>query len=207
MASTKIITQPVDEPIETDEAQAYMELGDDVDGELITSLIQAARIDIENRTGRAFINRTLQTTLDRTIRDQFPLPEGWVEGPDIIYCADYVELPVGPLSEITEVRWFDEDNQPHIFASDNYYADTAADPGRLVLNRGRSWPDGMRRQSALQITYIAGDGEYATDVDEAVRLAIRMHVAHAYENRGGNADTPEPAAIARLIAPYRTIRV
>ena len=205
MPATRTITEPTDEPIEVLEAQEYMELDSDTDSELIRSLIIAARTDIENRLGRAFLNRTMQTTLDRIISNDVPITSGWSTGADVRYCADYVELPMGPLVEITEVRWFDRDNASHIFASDNYRADT--NKGRLILNQGREWPRGMRDLDSLQITYVAGGATQGESVNEAVRLAVRLHVAHAYENRGGSADTPEPVAIGRLIAPYAVVRL
>ena len=207
MSATKTITQPTDEPVSVQEVMDHMNIAEDMDSDVFRSLIKAARVDIENRIGRALINRTVQSVMDRFIRRSFPLPEGWSEGPDMEYCQPWIELPVYPLVSVSEVRWFAPDGTEDVFASDNYYLDTFREPGRLILREGRSWPDNLRLTNGLQITYVAGYGDNGTDVDEALRLAIKTHVAHAYENRGSEAQSAEPPLIHRLIFPYKRIRV
>jgi uncharacterized phiE125 gp8 family phage protein len=67
-------------------------------------------------------------------------------------------------------------------------------PGRLI--------------AGIELEVTVGYGDAATDVLEALRQAIRLLVAHWYENRGLAAVgtvTVLPATVAALIAPYRML--
>jgi uncharacterized phiE125 gp8 family phage protein len=69
-----------------------------------------------------------------------------------------------------------------------------AQPGRLA--------------AGIELDVVCGYGDAASDVPEPLRQAIRLLVAHWYENRGLatlGAVTVLPATVAALIAPYRVL--
>lgn len=65
-----------------------------------------------------------------------------------------------------------------------------------------------RSAAGIEIDITAGYGDAASDVPEALRQAVRLLVAHWYENRGlatTGAITVLPATVAALLAPYRML--
>ena len=67
-------------------------------------------------------------------------------------------------------------------------------PGRLALG--------------IELDVVVGYGDAAVDVPEPLRQAIRLLIAHWYENRGLAAlgtVTVLPTTVAALIAPYRML--
>ena len=65
-----------------------------------------------------------------------------------------------------------------------------------------------RLAAGIELDVTVGYGDAAVDVPQALRQAIRLLVAHWYENRGlvtvGTA-TVLPQSVAALIAPYRML--
>lgn len=66
-----------------------------------------------------------------------------------------------------------------------------------------------RVAAGIELDVTVGFGIAAADVPEALRQAIRLLVAHWYENRGlvtiGANYSPLPQSVAALIAPYRML--
>ena len=79
-----------------------------------------------------------------------------------------------------------------------------------VVGRGPAPAPATRAPGAIEIDITAGYGALAADVPSPLRHAIRMLVAHWYEQRGAvggvrAADTV-PLGFAALVAPYRILR-
>src|SRR5690606_36246613 len=89
--------------------------------------------------------------------------------------------------------------------------------GRFTLARGRSarlvWTSGAfpwpgQRYNGIEVDYVAGFGEVPDDVSEALRLAVKRLVAHAYQKRDGETlNGPLPEDVAGLISPWRRVRL
>jgi uncharacterized phiE125 gp8 family phage protein len=66
-----------------------------------------------------------------------------------------------------------------------------------------------RLAAGIELDVVVGFGDAAIDVPEPLRQAIRLLVAHWYENRGvaaiGHAVAMLPATVAALLAPYRML--
>ena len=65
-----------------------------------------------------------------------------------------------------------------------------------------------RLAAGIEIDVVSGYGDDAADVPQPLRQAIRLLVAHWYENRGlaaVGAVTVLPSTVAALIAPYRML--
>ena len=63
--------------------------------------------------------------------------------------------------------------------------------------------------AGIELDVTAGYGDAAIDVPEPLRQAIRLLVAHWYENRGliasGTTTSVLPSTVAALLAPYRVL--
>jgi uncharacterized phiE125 gp8 family phage protein len=65
-----------------------------------------------------------------------------------------------------------------------------------------------RAASGIELDVVCGYGDTALAVPEALRQAMRILLAHWYENRGllaAGGSAPLPSGAAALIAPYRMV--
>jgi uncharacterized phiE125 gp8 family phage protein len=186
--SSVLLTAPAVEPLSLDEAKAFLRVEHSDDGEVIAALIAGARIHVESQTRRALITQSWRLSAD-----------GWP--PD-------GRLPVlpAPLQALTAARVYDFEGLAH-----------DVDVQAFVLDRGASllafapWalPAPGRVAAGIELDVTVGYGDAAVDVPEALRQAIRMLVAHWYDNRGliaiGNQIAELPATVSALTAPYRML--
>ena len=110
-----------------------------------------------------------------------------------------------PSQSLTAARVYDFDNVAHAL-------DTAA----FVLDKGASalifapWalPAPGRAVAGIELDVTVGYGDASVDVPEPLRQAIRLLVAHWYDNRGLTAAGTTfvlPQTVAALLAPYRML--
>lgn len=172
-----LTTAPAVEPVSTAEAKTHMRVTASDEDTYIGTLIEAARIDSELVQHRQFITATYTLTLDR-----FP-------------AGDYIDLPRPPLQSVTSVKYYDSSGTQQTFSSSNYTVDTSAAPGRIYVDWDTGWPSDVDdRRNAVEIIYKAGYGDAATSVPNTTIQAIKIKVAHWFENR-------EPVAVGVSVAP------
>lgn len=184
-----LLSGPAAEPVTLAEAKQFIRVEHDDDDDVITALIAGARIHIETLTRRALITQTW-----RIVRD------AWPENGRLAL------LPV-PLVELVAVRiWANGTTQTIDLAG--FALDSASAPAMLVFTRGTLMPP-ERPSAGIEIDMTCGYGDAAEDVPEPMRQAIRMLVAHWYENRGmvtlGQEVATVAATVAALIGPYRVL--
>jgi len=189
MYSNKRTTDPASEPVTKAELDAHLR-GDGVleanEADLLDSLILAAREYVEEFTRRALITQSWTLVMDawpQAKGDNLGWWDGVREGSISSGTQGFVELPIGQLQSVTSVTTYDNDNSSTVFASSNYFLDTNATPGQLILNTGTVWPVFTRTRNGIEIEYVAGYGDNATDVPGALRQAVKQLAAHWYENR------------------------
>jgi uncharacterized phiE125 gp8 family phage protein len=183
-----LLGAPASEPLALAEAKLYLRVETDDDDDLIGALIVAARSHIETRTRRALITQTW-----RFVLDCWP-PDG------------RLPLRLAPLQSVAAARVYDAAGAMH-----------AIDPGTFVVDAAAStiafvpWaaPAPGRAAAGIEIDVVAGYGNAGSDVPETLRQAMRLLIAHWYENRGiaatGQALTTLPATVETLVAPYRVV--
>lgn len=185
--SSILLSAPAVEPLSLAEAKAFLRVEHADDDDVIAALISASRIHIEAQTRRALVTQDW-----RIILDAWP-----VDG----------RLPIrpAPLRTLTAVRVYDAGGVAHAVEPESFVLDTGgselayapwalAAPGRLA--------------AGIELDVAVGYGDAGTDVPEPLRQAIRLLLAHWYENRGLAAVgtvTILPSTVAALIAPYRML--
>jgi uncharacterized phiE125 gp8 family phage protein len=186
--SSLLLTAPAVEPLSLAEAKAFLRVETADDDAVVTALIAGARIHIEAQTRRALITESWRLAFD-------------------CWPADG-RLSVGPapLQTLTAARVFDMNNVAQ-----------AVDTAAFVPDKGASalifapWalPAPGRAQAGIALDVTVGYGDAASDVPEPLRQAMRILVAHWYENRGlvttGANYSALPSTVAALIAPYRVL--
>jgi len=202
----------VNEPVTLAEAKDHMRISDTNDDTYIPLLIKAARRRLEEETGRAFCTQTW-----RFVMDQFPrytrrsYPVGFMPiilpRPPLIVAAA-IQSPATPSSP--NIAYLDGAGNPQtLVLNTDFIADGVSEPARLQLAFGKSWPATIRQQSAVTIDFQAGYSADATLVPEELKMAIKMVIAHWYENRESviveARTTPQevPQSAMWLIDPFK----
>src|SRR5215208_5593238 len=171
---TIMTAPPMAEPLSLGEAKLHLRIDGADEDTLISTLIAAARRQVETAAGLVMVTQDWSIFFDR-----------WPASP-------IVELALAPIQSIEEVRIYGEDDESSLLDPAHYYADTLLRRPRLVLRRDRVWPPPGRVANGIEIKVRAGYGG-ATEVPEGLRLAMLRLIAHWYENRGDGdeaANTP-----------------
>ncbi|MBX3014850.1 MAG: head-tail connector protein [Caldilineaceae bacterium] len=178
-----MITQPVLEPVTMPEMREHLRVEHTEEDTLIDSLIIAARELCELTTRRSFITQTLRLHL-----------MAWPKGPSL-------RLMRPPLQSVVAIRYVDEAGVTQPWASSHYVVDTNGE--RVVLQNNATWPAAtLQAGSPITVDYVAGYGDEPQYVPERYRQAIRLLVAHWYENREVAAEkqqTELPYAVKALL--------
>jgi uncharacterized phiE125 gp8 family phage protein len=180
----KVTTEPTIEPVSVEDIKLFARIDGDYEDDLIQALIVAVRESTEQYLGRSLIQQTITMTLDF-----------W---PNVV-----IQLPRPPLISVDSVKIIDEDGVKTTYSSDNYYLNTIAEPGQLILKAtSASLPDVSDRDFATyEIIFKAGYGTLAINVPQAIKNGIKTWVTFLYENRQP-IDKP-PFAASMLFTPYR----
>lgn len=139
------------------------------DDALLEGFRSAAHGYAEHYAGRAFGSQTLELALDE-------FPEG------------SIELPRGPVTSITSVKYIDEDGVEQTLDTSLYTLDDYGIQCWVVPAVDTEWPAIMEVANAVKVRYVAGD------LPGAVRSAMLLTVGHLYANRESTA----PMALQEL---------
>jgi uncharacterized phiE125 gp8 family phage protein len=185
-----LLSPPLVEPISLAEAKAYLRVEHDDDDGVIAALIAGARVHVEAQTRRALI-----TQIWRIIRDAWP-------------ADGRIAIVPTPLRELLAARVYRLDGSTQAIDVAAFVADAASAPAVLGFTLG-ALPAPGRMVGGIELDIEVGYGNAPSDVPEPLRQAIRVLIAHWYENRGllgeGGAVAMLPQSAAALIAPYRVL--
>lgn len=183
-----LLSGPAAEPVTLAEAKAHLRVEHAADDDIIVALIAGSRIHVEAQARRALITQSWRLT-----RDVWP-DSGFV-----------AVLPV-PLVTLDAARVYRADGTTQAIDTGAFTLDTAAAPARLGFTRG-ALPVPGRANAGIEIDVTCGYGGDGDDVPEPLRQAIRLLVAHWYENRAlvSGEVAVLPQTVAALIAPYRVL--
>jgi uncharacterized phiE125 gp8 family phage protein len=186
--SAILLTAPAIEPVSLAEAKAFVRVEHNDDDDLLTALVAGARHLVESRTRRALITQNW-----RLVRDAWP-------------ADGRIDVVPAPLQSLDAVRVFDADGVALALDLQGFVVDRAA--SRLAFAPWSPAAPG-RSTAGIELDITAGYGSAAIDVPEPLRQALRMLIAHWYDNRGlaaiGQSVAMLPATVAALIAPHRMV--
>ena len=185
----RVTVQPAVEPVTLDElkAQLRIELDNDTENAYLTSLIPAARFEIENYLRKKLITQTLELTLDSWPFTAMPLWEGTRTIARSAFNGQRaLKLWFPPLQSVDSVEITRDNGSIDIYDPSNYIVDTSTDNdyGRLVIKREATVTNDIQEVIAVKITYVAGYGDAPEDVPFLIRQAILQFAAWMYTNRG-----------------------
>lgn len=163
------VVKPIIEPLSLAEIKSHLRVDDSSDDEMLSTIIQVAREQVEDITRRALLTSTWD----------FVLQEWPVE--------NYIKLPYGNLQSVTSVKWKDTDGtETTLTAGTDYLVETNGENvGRVVLPYGESWPsDTLYPSNPITIRFVCG-WTAASLIPAKIRAACKLIAGDIYQNREG----------------------
>lgn len=190
--ASRLITEPVSEPVTLDETKDFIRVTHTDDDGLIGLLIKAAREHAEMITGRAL------------------MPQTWA-----LYLKDFpygipLELPLAPVRDITAVKYWNSDGSEISLAPSVYETNVRGELETFGLAYMQSWPALQAgRMLPVTIEYQVGYDD-ADSVPAGIKGAILQLVSHWYNVREpvvvGTSAMEIPLTVERLLWPFRLMR-
>lgn len=179
----KRTVEPVENAVRLDRLKAHLHIDNNLEHDELLGYLRAAVDWVEDYLRRQLITASYQLKLDA-----FP-------------ACGVLELPHPPLRSVTGIQYVDPDGVTQTLSTSVYEVDTHAEPGRVLLKYGESWPSVRPQENAVSVTFTAGYGDDPEDVPEKYRQAIQILAGHYYRNRDEGGDVPP--AVLNLLRPTR----
>jgi len=158
-----LVSQTTELPITLADAKRHLAISTTAHDALIKDKVRAAA---EYCAGRIPGHRQLMKATYDALRSAF---------------ADEMILPLPPLSDVTSVKYLDNDGTQQTLSSTRYTVLTPSeDPGRIVLGYNQSWPAVRSQVDAITIRFVAGSTT-ADDVPETLKEAVRLKTEHLFD--------------------------
>lgn len=166
------------------EAKKQSRVLNNAEDDLVELYLGAALAYVEKTTGRAFQPQTWEVVVDA-------------------FSSEALELPVGPVTSVTEVTYVDADGETQTIDPTTFEVDTASTDGWIVTSG--AWPSGMATINAVRAVYLVGGGDMPRDIKQAILLLA----AHWYANReaAGPAMQEIPLGVETILSLHRRIYV
>jgi hypothetical protein len=208
-------TGTIAEPITLAAAKLFLRVDSVSEDDLVTSLISSTREHIEATTGELLVSRQLVGVADawpgsEAIADGLVSPRGipmrdGMNDPLPPATAGTLEFTVRPVTAIAKIETVDLSGVVTEWDSSNYYLDKSFMVSRVAKRFGAVLPELRQTLGGIRVTFTAG---WATPPDDLL-LAMRIIMAHWYENRGVSVDTRAteiPFNADRILKRHRQVR-
>lgn len=185
----RIKTAPTLTAITLAEAKDHLRVTSNDDDTYITALIKVATDMVEQITRRTLMDTTYELFLDA-----FP---------------PYIDLATGPVRSVVKIDYIDPDGNTQTLATANYKTDLKAEPARIYVANGKSFPTLSNEPNAVTVEFIAGYANEAA-VPSAIKQAMLLIVGRYYETRQDVTDRQYkevPKTVEHLLGPYRLLEV
>ena len=210
----QVTTEPASEPVSTAEAKAHLRIPSSATSEdsYIDALVTAARLYVEEYTERKLITQTvteyrdaLPGDTDKRLPEQGRVSDAKTSG------VKFIELRATPVQSVSSVTTYDDADNGTEWASSNYRLSPGGQRWRVAPTGSAAWPTYTRNTDGIVIVYVAGYGDAGSDVPAPIVEAIKMLVAHWYENREAEVIGKVPAelklGVDALLRPYRVMNL
>lgn len=181
------VTAPATTPIDVGDVKAQCRVDGNDEDSYLSDLINAAvsLVDGQGMLGRCMINQTWA--------EYFPTNPG------------EARLTMGPFVSLTSVEYYDDAGVLQTATANDFETVLSGDHVILRPKDNAAWPAADARPDAFKITYVAGFGTTAASVPAGIRHALRLIVAHWYQNRevAGQNTTAFPYMVEDLINAER----
>ena len=159
---TALVTPAAVSPVSLDDMKEHLRVDGADENALIQAYINACASSLgsEGELGQALTTETWDESFKNPPKD--------------------VYLSVLPARSIVSVTYYDRDNVQQTATLSDF---TLYSSDRWAFVRSDNWPGTYDRPDAITIRYTAGFGDDAADVPLEVVQAVKLIVAHWYQNR------------------------
>ncbi len=155
----------VESPVSVENCKLDLKIQHNADDELLEDYIAAACALVGGKDG--IVGKVLTA-------------ENWAL--KIAGASGCVVLPLSPVQSIVSITYFDAENTAQTLDVDDFYLYGDEDSAFIEPKTGVNWPAVFNRRDAITIEFVAGFGA-VDNVPKNITRAIRLIVAHWYENR------------------------
>lgn len=191
-----IVTAAAEEPVTTAEARTWARIEGNAEDTILEAQVKTARAMAEDFCRARFVTQTIDWSFDA-----FPCSS-----------ATPLRLPLGPVSAVTWIKYYDEAGTQQTWTASEYILDAAAlpSPSRILPAPGYVWPSPQSgRLNAVTVRFAVGYANAAA-VPDGIKSWLKMAASWLYEHREGVAvgiasagTVPLPDAMFQGLAPYR----
>lgn len=167
MGNWKVTTAPAEAVISTADAKAWLRVEHSDDDALIDAIVSAVTAMAQNYLSQSFVTQTITEVFD-----------SWMNAPD----AQVLNLTMNPVQSITSISYVDSDGNTQTLSASDYALNNYAKRAKITPAYGITWPTTRLIANPISVIYTAGYGD-AEDVPEDIKLALKLMLADAYENR------------------------
>lgn len=179
MAKVTLVTAPANRLITAADLRAHCRIDDSAEDESLEQLIDSATEAAESYTWRRFVTQTWDQSFDA--------------------FANPLILKYPPVASVTSVTYTDANGDSQTASSSTLYETGKLNGLDVVrLRYGQVWPATRGHEDVVTVRFICG--EAVDDVPEPLKQAVRLHAAHFYENREGQA---MPDGFYALLYPFQ----
>lgn len=185
-------------PVKLDVAKQHLKVEHGAEDGLISLYIAAAASRIATMSGLSLTATRLRAAFDASAIARAH------EGGRIV-----LELPRPPLLQLVSTSFVRDDSSVLLVSPAAIEVDAVTRPARIAIDASVIAGESLRSRNALFVEFDAGFGNAAEDVPPALRQAVLLLTADAYERR-------EPAAVPsqaveqqiwHLLSPFRQVRL
>ncbi len=177
------------EPLTRAEAKLFLRIVHDDEDALVDALVAAARRVVEAKTGRVLLTQTW-----RFSRDTWP-------------ASGVIAAPVSPIAAIVSAT-VTTANGTLVPVPVGVLTLARERAPSLIHVKATQVPAPGVAHGGIVLTVTAGYGAVPADLPGDLVQAVRLVLAHFYENRSGAGDVMQlPPAVDALLAPYRVVRL
>ena len=184
MSSLTLITPPANEPVTLEEAKAWLKIDTADEDALLLRLIATARQMVEHYTSRAVLEQTWRLVV------QTPL------------ALPVIVVSKAPAQKLVAAYVQSASGQQTALDLSNIRLDSLSQPARLILSNA-CLGQGV---GSYAFDIVFGYGATPDSVPEAIKHAVLVMVAQAYEQRSGVDGVSVYPALS-LLAPLMLRRV
>lgn len=187
MQDVSIITKvaPGAEPLLLSDVKARLRVDSTDDDAVLTSMIAEARGHVEGYIKRRLITQTVTLVLNG-----FP---------------DLIRVPVGPVSSVPEIRYYDGANEEQTLSGTIYQVGAKREPAIVMTAYGYVWPETYKRLEAVEIDAVVGYGAAGTSVPPAILAALYMTIGDLFQFRENSTQQQAyevPLSVRNLLTPF-----
>lgn len=158
--------KPTVEAVSDVELKAFAKIDLTDDDTLVGTLNTVATEYITDILSRSFVFETFELYLDEFPQSGCP-----------------IEINRTPLSSVTSITYTDTDGNTQTLAATEFKIDDKAEPATIDEAHLKTWPSTRDEKNSVKVTFVAGFGATAADVDEQLKVIVKHMFTHLYEHR------------------------